>query len=64
LNRESVPLLCALVVPVILIIIVILYYSGIDITEFFRKLNILYYIVMVPIVLGFVAGIIKLLKPD
>ena len=61
LNKESLPLFIALVVPIALVSLVILYYYGFDITEFFRKLNILYYIVIVPIVLGFVVAVIILL---
>jgi len=64
LNRESLPLIIALLVPVVLVLIVLLYYYGYDITEFFRKLNILYYIVIVPIVLGFVVAVIKYMRPD
>jgi len=64
LNRESLPLLLALFVPIILVLIVLLYYYGYDITEFFRKLNILYYIVLVPVALGFTVAIIKYMRPD
>lgn len=64
MNRESLPLLLALFVPIILVLIVLLYYYGYDITEFFRKLNILYYIVLVPVALGFTVAIIKYMRPD
>jgi len=63
-NRESLPLIFALLVPVILVLIVLLYYYGLDLTEFFRKINILYYIVIIPIVLGFIVAIIKYMRPD
>ncbi len=64
MNRESLPLLLALFVPIILVVIVLLYYYGYDITEFFRKLNILYYIVIIPVALGFTVAIIKYMRPD
>ena len=64
MNRESLPLLLALFVPIILVLIVLLYYYGYDITEFFRKLNILYYIVIIPVALGFTVAIIKYMRPD
>ncbi|UCF50173.1 MAG: hypothetical protein JSU91_01440 [Thermoplasmatales archaeon] len=64
MNRESIPLLLTLLVPVILVFIVLLYYYGYDLTEFFRKINILYYIVLIPIVLGFFVAIIKYMRPD
>jgi len=63
-NRESLPLIFTMLVPVILVLIVLLYYYGYDLTEFFRKLNILYYIVFIPIVLGFIVAIIKYMRPD
>ena len=64
MNRESLPLMLTLFVPIILVVIVLLYYYGYDITEFFRKINILYYIVIIPIVLGFTVAIIKYMRPD
>ena len=64
MNRESLPLMLALFVPIILVVIVLLYYYGYDITEFFRKINILYYIVIIPVVLGFTVAIIKYMRPD
>jgi len=63
-NKESLPLILTLLVPVILVLIVLLYYYGYDITEFFRRLNILYYIVLIPIVLGFFVAVIKYMRPD
>jgi hypothetical protein len=63
-NRESLPLILALLVPIILVLIVLLYYYGYDITEFFRKLDILYYIIIFPFILGFVVIIIKWMRGD
>jgi hypothetical protein len=63
-NKESLPLIFTMLVPVILVLIGFLYYYGYDITEFFRTLNILYYIVFIPIVLGFIVAVIKYMRPD
>jgi hypothetical protein len=63
-NRESLPLIFTMLVPIVLVLIVLLYYYGYDITEFFRTLNILYYIVFIPIVLGFIVAVIKYMRPD
>jgi len=63
-NRESLPLIFTMLVPIVLVLIVLLYYYGYDITEFFRTLNVLYYIVFIPIVLGFIVAIIKYMRPD
>ena len=64
MNRESLPLIFTMLVPVVLVLIVLLYYYGYDITEFFRTLNILYYIVLIPIILGFIVAVIKYMRPD
>jgi len=64
MNRESLPLICALLIPIALVSLILLNYYGYDIILFFRKINILYYIVIFPIVLGFVVIIVKWLRPD
>ncbi len=63
-NRESIPLILALLVPIVLVFLIFLYVSGYDIFLFFTKIDILYYIVILPIALGFTAGIIKYLRKD
>ena len=64
MNKESLPLFIALLVPIGLVSLVLLYYYGFDITEFFRKIDLLYYIIIIPFVLGFIVVIIKFLWPD
>ena len=64
MNRESLPLIIALFVPFILVLIVLLYNYGYDITLFLRTIPILYYIIILPIALGFVVAIIKFIRPD
>jgi len=64
MNRESLPLICALLIPIALVSLILLNYYGYDIILFFRKINILYYIVIFPIVLGFIVIIVKWLRPD
>ena len=64
MNRESLPLICALLIPIALVSLILLNYYGYDIILFFRKFNILYYIVIFPIVLGFIVIIVKWLRPD
>jgi len=63
-NRESLPLIVGLLVPFVLVLIISLYYYGYDITEFFRKLDALYYIIIIPFVLGFIVIIVKAMRPD
>ncbi len=63
-NRESLPLILGLSIPVILVSIILLYNYGYDITIFLRKIDIMYYIIILPIALGFTVGIIKFMRPD
>jgi len=63
-NRESLPLLLALLIPILLVGTILLYYYGYDVTLFLRKVPVLYYIVIFPIALGFIAGIAKVMRPD
>ncbi len=63
-NRESLPLILALLVPILMVILIVLYVYGYDLTVYLKKIDILYYIVILPIALGFTAGIIKYLKKE
>lgn len=63
-NRESLPLIAALLVPIILVSIILLYFYGYDITLFLREINIIYYIIIFPIALGFTVAIVKYVRPD
>ena len=64
MNRESLPLIFALLIPVLLALVILLHYYGYDITVIFRKIPILYIIVLIPVALGFIAGIAKVMRPD
>jgi len=64
MNRESLPLIFALLIPVALVSLIVLYYYGYDITLFLRKIPILYYIVIIPIALGFIVAIVKWMRPS
>ena len=64
MNRESLPLICALLIPIALVSLILLNHYEYDIILFFRKINILYYIVVFPIILGFIVIIVKWLRPD
>lgn len=63
-NRESLPLVVGLILPIFLVVTIMLYFYGYDITEFFRKIDIMYYIIILPVALGFTAGVIKYMKPS
>jgi len=63
-NRESLPLIMALFLPILLVFVILLYYFGYDITLFFRRIPWIYYVIILPIALGFSVAIIKYMKPD
>lgn len=64
MNRESLPLIVALLVPVVIVLIIILYIYGYDITKFLREIPLIYYIIILPIALGFTVAIAKYMRPD
>ncbi len=68
MNRESVPLVLAILIPLVLVTLMLLYNYGYDITSVIREFLIgippLYYIVVFPIALGFVVIIVKCVRPD
>lgn len=59
MNKESWPLIIAVLIPVVLVTLVLLYFFGYDFTKIFREIDLLYYIIIFPIVLGFVIAIIR-----
>jgi len=63
-NKESLPLILALLVPILLVSVVLLYYFGYDITLFLRRIPWIYYVIVSPIALAFTVAIIKYMKPE
>jgi len=59
LNREALPLLVGIILPIVLVGIIILYFHGIDLTIYLRRINILYYIIVFPIFLGVTIAFFK-----
>jgi hypothetical protein len=64
MNREALPFIGALLVPIILVGIIILYFYGFDLTKFFRQIDLIYYIVLSPIALGLFLAILHYRKPE
>ncbi|MCK4996097.1 MAG: hypothetical protein KAR55_04340 [Thermoplasmatales archaeon] len=64
MNRESLPLIIGLLIPIVLVLVILLYNYGYDITIFFRKIPFIYYIIIIPFVLGFIVVIVKYIRPD
>ena len=63
MNREALPLIIGLLIPLVLVLGIVLYSSGYDVTlslrEFLKKIPILYYIIVLPVILGFIIAIAK-----
>jgi len=64
MNRESLPLICALLIPIVLVAFFMLNYFEYDVISFLLNVNVLYYIIIFPIVLGFVVIIVKFMRPN
>lgn len=63
-SREALPLIFAIIVPVVLVSLIILYIYGYDVTLVLRKIQPIYYVIMTPIVLGFIAAVMHLRKKE
>jgi len=67
MNREAVPLILAILTPVILVILVLLHIYRYDtasyIISYLRKVDIIYYIIIIPFALGLFSALLKLRKP-
>jgi len=63
MNREALPLLVGIIVPIVVVGLIVLYISGYDITVYFRRISVIYYIVLIPFGLGLIAALIWFKKP-
>ena len=62
MNREAVPFIIAILTPIILVSLVLIHINGYDLTLFFRKIDLIYYIIILPIALGLLVAILKYRK--
>jgi hypothetical protein len=63
MNREALPLLVGIVVPILFVALIVLYISGYDITIYLRKIDLIYYVVLIPFGLGLLAALLWFRKP-
>jgi Na+-driven multidrug efflux pump len=63
MNKEAVPLIIGILVPVIFVGLIVLYLQGYDITEHLRNINIIYYLLVLPFGLGLLVIIFWFRKP-
>ena len=59
MNKEALPLIVGIFIPILIIGLIILYINGYDLITFFMKLNILYYIIVFPIGLGLLLAVLR-----
>jgi hypothetical protein len=62
MNKESLPLILIILIPIIIVLFVILYYYGIDFFVYIKKIDTIYYVIILPFVLGLVAALLKIRK--
>jgi hypothetical protein len=63
MNREAVPLIVGILIPIVIVVFIVLYVSGYDITEYLRKIDLIYYVIVLPFGLGLLAAILYFKKP-
>jgi hypothetical protein len=63
MNREAAPLIVGILIPIVLVVLIVLYTSGYDITEYLRKIDLIYYILVIPFGLGLLVAILWFNKP-
>ena len=64
MNREALPLILAILIPIAFVSIFLLYSYGYDVTLFFRKIDFIYYIIIFPIALGFAVAVMRYKKVE
>jgi hypothetical protein len=62
MNREALPFILALSIPIVLVFLILIQIYGYDLTSFFRELDIIYYIIILPLALGFIVTLLMLGK--
>ena len=60
MNREALPLVAAILVPLVLVAMILLYLYGYDITSYLKGIDPIYYIILFPFAIGLVAALLYL----
>ncbi|UCF13313.1 MAG: hypothetical protein JSW06_03400 [Thermoplasmatales archaeon] len=63
MNREALPLILVILVPIVLVSLILLYFYGYDFTLYLKKIDLIYYIIILPFALGLFAALLRLRKP-
>ena len=59
MNREALPLVGGLLLPLGIVGLLFLYFSGYDFIIYLRSIDIMYYIIVFPIGLGFIFALLR-----
>ena len=62
MNKEAIPFILAIFTPIVLVVIILLYFYGFDITVFLRSIDLIYYVIIFPFALGLFVALLKLRK--
>ncbi|MCX6665501.1 MAG: hypothetical protein NT038_05510 [Euryarchaeota archaeon] len=64
MNREVLPLILAILLPIVFVVVLFLYFSGyIDgIVTSLKTTDLIYYVILIPFCLGFLAVMMKWMK--
>jgi len=63
MNREALPLILIILMPIVFVFLILIYLYGYDFTVYLRKVHFIYYIIIIPFVLGLLAALLKIKKP-
>lgn len=63
MNREALPLILAILAPIVLVSLILLYFYGFDFTLYLKRIDLIYYIIVIPFALGLFAALLRLRKP-
>jgi hypothetical protein len=63
MNREALPLIAAILTPIIIVALIVLYLYGYDVTLVLRKIEPIYIVIIFPIALGLAIALLRVKKP-
>ena len=59
MNREALPLIVAIIAPIVIVTFILLYFYGYDFTILLRRIDLIYYIILFPFVLGLTIAFLR-----
>ncbi|MBN1280690.1 MAG: hypothetical protein JXA00_03485 [Candidatus Thermoplasmatota archaeon] len=63
MNREAVPLIIGILLPIVLVSLIVLYLAGYDVTLVLRQIDLIYYVTVLPFGLGLLVVFFWFWKP-